>query len=64
MGQWSIFAFCLQRLCAELDSLKPDGKFSLLNCLAHHKSSSIGEQQKEKFHDLAFRGGPFIPFTT
>jgi hypothetical protein len=38
---------------------KPDGKFSLLNCLAYHKCPSIGEQQKEKFHDLAIRGGPF-----
>ena len=39
---------------------KPDGKFSLLNCLSHHKCPSIGEQQKEKFHDLAIRGGPYM----
>jgi hypothetical protein len=38
---------------------KPDGKFTLLNCLSHHKCPSIDEQQKEKFHDLAIRGGPF-----
>jgi hypothetical protein len=38
---------------------KPDGKFTLLNCLSHHKCPSIEEQQKEKFHDLAIRGGPF-----